>query len=210
MTRWCRNVPMNFSLPFDLQRRLDDELDSSERLLWAGQPDPGRMARQGGCLAAFGIPWTLFAVFWTVTASGIGGIISSGFPGGSRGPGALFGLFGLPFIAVGLGLLTAPFWMARRARRTIYAVTDKRALIIEGGFGGSFSVRSLAPPLLADRARNQRSDDSGDLVFTRTRQVTWQNTSDGPRSNTSVAGFYAVADVKHVDDLIQDTFEKNG
>lgn len=200
---------MNPSLPFDLQRRLDDELDSGERLLWAGQPDPGRMARQGGCLVAFGIPWTLFAVFWTVMASGIGGAVSGGFSGRSVGPGALFGLFGLPFIVIGIGLLTAPLWMARKAQRTVYAVTDKRAIILEGGFGGSFSVRSLAPPLLADRARNQRADGSGDLVFTRTRQTEWRSTSDGPRSSTSVAGFYAVADVKAVDDLIQDTFEKS-
>lgn len=200
---------MNPSLPFDLQKRLDNELDTGEPLLWAGQPNSRRMAGQTVGLVFFGIPWTAFAIFWTLTASGIGGLATGGVSGRSFGPGATFGLFGLPFIAIGIGLLTAPLWMARKAQRTVYAVTDKRAVILEGGFGGSFSVRSLAPPLLADRARNQRADGSGDLVFTRTRQTEWRSTSDGPRSSTSVAGFYAVADVKAVDDLIQDTFEKS-
>ena len=37
-----------------------------------------------------------------------------------------FPLFGLPFVLIGLGMLTAPHWAKRKALRTAYAVTDRR------------------------------------------------------------------------------------
>ncbi len=48
-----------------------------------------------GCLLVFALFWTGFSVFWTAMASLGGG---------------LFGLFGLPFIAIGIGLLA---WAAK-------------------------------------------------------------------------------------------------
>jgi hypothetical protein len=42
----------------------------------------------------------------------------------------LFPLFGVPFVLIGLGMLAAPYWMRRKAQNTVYALTDKRALIL--------------------------------------------------------------------------------
>src|SRR5207247_633237 len=114
---------------YDLESRIQPELDAGERILWCGQPNPGRMWIHAVPILIFGIPWTLFAVFWMAMAIGFG-THASGPPGPFR---SLFPLFGLPFVLIGIGMLSAPYWMARTARSTIYAITDKRALVISGG-----------------------------------------------------------------------------
>jgi hypothetical protein len=72
---------------------------------------------------AFFIPFTLlwcgFAVFWTVGASQAGGA---------------FGLFGGPFVAVGLYVVVGRFFVDAATRaRTVYGVTDRRVLIVRVG-----------------------------------------------------------------------------
>ena len=59
--------------------------------------------------------------------------------------GVLFPLFGLPFVMVGVGMLSSPFWLRRRAKRTCYALTDRRAILWEAGWFGSVEVRSYGP-----------------------------------------------------------------
>lgn len=75
----------------------------------------------------------------------------------------LFPLFGLPFILVGLGLLSSPFWSVRRASRTAYLVTNKRAVIIEGS--RRRTVRSIAPDAFGDILRREGKFGRGDIVF---------------------------------------------
>src|SRR3712207_4913094 len=115
-------------LPEEIDNRVRSELRDREHLVWAGQPRPSRVMRSAIPIVLFGIPWTAFAIFWMVVASGM---LFGGFGGGGPGPfGAFFScfpLFGLPFVLVGLGMLSSPFWMYRRAKRTCYAVTDQRA-----------------------------------------------------------------------------------
>ena len=101
------------SLPADLDARVRSELRDHERLLWVRQPRAGRFARQALPLVLFGIPWTAFALFWTAAASGMlfGGA-------GNGGPGSFFPLFGLPFVLIGVGMLSSPCWFIRQAKRT--------------------------------------------------------------------------------------------
>jgi hypothetical protein len=47
--------------------------------------------------------------------------------------GIIFPLFGLPFIAVGLGMLWMPFKVQRKAAQTIYGLTDRRMLRVSAG-----------------------------------------------------------------------------
>jgi hypothetical protein len=79
-----------------------------------------------------GIPVTAFAIFWMALASQQTKQIS--------GPGSFFPLFGIPFIVVGLGMLSSPLWRGRKALRTVYALTDQRAIIFEGGFFGGVAI----------------------------------------------------------------------
>ncbi len=205
------------TLPMDAQRRIDGELSPGETLLWAGQPSPGRMARQGIVPMLFGIPFTAFALFWTAMAGGFAFLFngvarSAGGSGAFAAPFLLFPLFGLIFVAVGLGLLLSPLWLSLGAKRTLYAVTSQRVIVWTGGVFGSVTVRSLSPVQLGDRARTEAGDGSGDLIFPRAATLsTYQDTDSTngfSRTRTRVTqfGFYGVPQVKQVDDLLRQTF----
>ena len=205
-------------LPTDAQRRIDGELSPGETLLWAGQPSPSRMARQGIVPMLFGILWTAFALFWTAAAGGVGllagGAIRSSGSGAFAAPFLLFPLFGLLFVVIGFGLLLSPLWLYLGAQRTVYAITNQRVIVWSGRVFGGVTVRSLSPAQLGDRARTEAGDGSGDLMFPRAATIsTYQDTNntDGfgySRTRTRVTqfGFFGIPQVKQVDDLLRQTF----
>lgn len=172
---------------------IDSELRSGERVAWMDQPIPGRMARATWPIVLFGIPWTAFALFWTAGAAW-------GTSKMDGGPGlfSAFPLFGLPFILIGVGMLSSPYWARRRARRSAYVLTDRRAIVFTAGWRGSITVRSFEPERLNDLRRKQHPDGSGDLVFAQDIR----RDSDGDRLATDV-GFLAVREVKSVEEMVR-------
>jgi hypothetical protein len=167
------------------------QLDGGERLLWSGVPRPGRSARLALPLGLFGIPFAGFAAFWTWSAYRA---VSHGSAAG--GPGALFPLFGLPFLLIGAGMLTAPLGVWLAATRTVYAVTERRAMIIERM--GATSVQSWRYEDMDELQRVERADGSGDLFFaTRTR------TGQRGVSYRTRIGFLGIPDVRSVEQLLQ-------
>jgi hypothetical protein len=177
-------------LPQSLRALVEAELEPGEGLRWVEQPLSARAARMALPAVLFAIPWTGFALFW-IWAAARGSAHTSG-------PFQLFPLFGVPFVGVGLGMFSSPFWAARAARRTVYVVTDRRALVIrEGGRGGE-SVRSFAPEKLADLRREQLPDGSGNLVF-------GEDLDLGPRGRRIATsyGFMAVPDVRAAEEYVR-------
>lgn len=175
-----------------IERFLYEELGPNEKLLWSGAPRPGRMSRRTLPIVLFSIPWTAFALFWIAGASGFKR------PDFSHGAG-LFPLFGVPFVLVGFGMLSSPFWAMRKARKTVYAVTSERAIILEGGgFRGAVNVRSFRADQLQNIRRVQLADGSGDLVLD--QKITTDN--EGSRRATDL-GFLGIPDVKAVETLLQ-------
>lgn len=165
------------------------ELQPGEVVTWVGQPDPRRMMLQGFALWLFFIPWTAFALFWMAGASGFR------VPEFNE-PFDLFPLFGLPFLLIGIGGLSAPFWLKSKARQMIYVVSNKRAFSLTGR--RSVTVESWRPEQLASITRTERLDGSGDLVFA---TETWRD-SDGDR-RTRQKGFMAIPDVRLVEGHLQ-------
>lgn len=100
----------------DLRAALQPYLHPDETLLWTGQPYTTRKFRANPFMVIFMIFWFGFAVFWTVTASAVGGF---------------FGLFGIPFLLVGgFMLYNLLIGQKKQLASTIYAVTDRRAIIL--------------------------------------------------------------------------------
>lgn len=97
-------------------------LRPGERLLWSGRPDPAvRFAPSDAFVVPFSVMWTGFTVFWELEA------VATDAP-------LFFRLWGIPFLAVGGYFTIGRFVVkARKKRRTSYAVTDHRALVLIGG-----------------------------------------------------------------------------
>src|SRR5688572_15650599 len=174
-------------LPPQLRLLVESELQSGERITWMEQPIPSRMARMTLPIVLFGIPWTAFALFWTAGAAW-------GTSKMEHGPGlfSAFPLFGLPFILIGFGMLSSPYWARRKARRSAYVLTDRRAILFTAGWRGSVTIRTFEPERLTDLRRKQHTDGSGDLVFAQ----------DIRRDNADV-GFLAIREVKAVEELVR-------
>lgn len=188
-------------LPDELDARVRSELDAGEQLLWVGQPRPNRFARQTIPLVLFGIPWTAFVIFWISMASFA--VVNGGQ---NAGPpvliGVCFPLFGVPFVLVGLGMLSSPYWFRRRARRTCYALTDRRAILWEAGFFGSVEVRSYRPANLTKMVRRDHADGSGDLVFEERIRVQYNTSSRGTVGSFD-HGFLGIDNVREIERLLR-------
>src|SRR3982751_2611667 len=111
-------------IPVMLQQLLARELVRGERVVWLGRPALLGRARSSLGTFLFGIPFFAFAVFWTWGASG-------GFGNSKGGFGWVAYLWGGMFVVVGASMLLSPLWAVWVGRRTLYAVTDRRAILIE-------------------------------------------------------------------------------
>ena len=175
----------------DLQERVRRELEPGEMIRWMEQPVPRFFAPATIGMVIFGIPWTAFAVFWICGASGFK---MPNFHGGGF---AFFPLFGLPFVLIGIGMLSAPLWAYRKALKTVYVITGGRALVIETG--RTSTIRSYRPDQLRGAYRKERRNGTGDVIL---GQRVWTD-SDNDRRSMDV-GFMNVRDAKRVERLVNE------
>ena len=189
-------------LPPELAARVGSELRDGESLVWVGQPRPDLYARASGCLVVFGMFFTAFAALWLLVTFGIG-LFLVGAGGNALEfagvPFLVFGLFGLPLLLIGVGLLTVPIWNRKWARRICYLLTDQRAITWEPTLFGGVTVRSFSRDGLGRITRYENADGSGSLVF---HEYT---VSHGEGSTTHRRGFMHIPNVRFVEEMIHRT-----
>lgn len=145
---------MNYEARETIQR----ELDSGEKLLWFGMPKQGILLRGSDIfMIPFSLLWGGFAIFWEIMALAI--------PDEKAGPVAIvFPLFGIPFVLVGLYMIFGRFiYDSKKRSKTIYGLTDQRAIIVSGIF--SRGVKSLNLKSISDVSLSEKSDKSGTITF---------------------------------------------
>lgn len=144
----------------DETRRLRESLMPGERILWSAKPAPARMWPLFG-IWLFAIPWTAFSMFWELMA--LSGWLSGEAPRSSMdwGFGIVFPLFGLPFVAIGFGMLAVPFWGMRKAGRTQHAVTNQRMITVASG--RRTEVRSAFLDRIGPIERSEGKDGWGSI-----------------------------------------------
>ena len=145
-----------------MQRVLERELCSGEQVVWSQQPRPGALVYKSFTTFLLGIPFFTFAVIWTYGASG--GFESSRTNKASWPPWFPM-LWGGMFMIVGAGLLLSPLWAYWKAVRTVYAITDQRAILIVAPWRRS--IHSFVGQQLVDIHRVEDEGDRGDIVFHR-------------------------------------------
>lgn len=181
--------------PDRFEALLRQELAPGERLLWHARAIP-RAKRGSLATVLFAIPWTAFAVFWTVMAFTLPRM------GGETGLMTwLFPAFGLPFIAVGLFMFAKPVLSRIAAGRTAYAVTDQRVIQLMAGKG----ILSESVPLakITTLTRHEKGDGSGTLEI---------KLSESPSlaSRQRAAGFDlgVVPDVRRAEQALRQAMER--
>lgn len=106
----------------DLYYQIKPYLNHDETLLWMGRPTGKAPVQNAPFITVFMIFWLGFAVFWTVSAAAIGGF---------------FAIFGIFFIGFGaFGFYNALFGQKNILKNAVYAVTDRRAIILTNAKGG--------------------------------------------------------------------------
>lgn len=181
-----------------LENQVRRELEPDEKIVWCGQPIPSRFAKQSMPIFFFAVPWTAFAVFWICAAA------SPLWAGGNQKPDSfsmLFPLFGLPFVLIGFGMLSAPWWAYRAAFRTCYVITTKRAILFTAIMNKSVEIRSYSPNQLTHVSRKENLVTGiGDLIL----EEFEVKDSEGSKSLKS-QGFIGIAHVREVERLLRTT-----
>jgi hypothetical protein len=180
------------------QSRLDRELDDGEEIRWVSQPNHRLMRRQAIQVWLY----FLFVVGFFVIMFASLAWISSITPPSERQdePEGFLIMIGA---IIGLWFAAYPFilWCVRSiAKNTIYAITDKRAVIIRVHRDGSITERDYRGDELIHLARKEFKDGSGTLTFESARGA-------GHTSQTaSRHKFQAIENVIQVERMLRDQF----
>jgi hypothetical protein len=136
--------------------RIQPELTSGESVLWAGQPNPSVIFHSDDwMMIPFSLLWGGFAIFWEAGALGFWGHPKHSAPG-------FFALWGIPFVVIGQYLIWGRFlYDAWIKRRTYYAVTDRRIVVLQEG-----RKRKISSTYISAIPRIEREDgEPGTLWF---------------------------------------------
>lgn len=172
----------------ELNNLVKGELESGEQVRWVGRPRVLPFVRRLFLSSVFAIPFTAMALLLLLAAANA--------EGGQFWPLLLFGLL---VLAPGLYHLSLPLWTIRKAHRTLYVVTDRRAIVFTGTF--SRMVLSFGPEEFTQLLRKEKPDGSGNILFLDPRTTP----GDGSRRTSSIdSALYGIENVKEVEGLLKD------
>ena len=202
-------------------------MSPGERLYWVGRPNPMRLARRNLTRPLFGLFWTAMVYFMFTQVRSFGSGFRSPFSSSFSNFATIFQLMLGVFFLIGLGMIFSPLWNYLKARFTVYALTDERALIINRlptQNVRSYSTRNI------DKVERRGSEFEGDVIFgSETRTYTYNNRnnqggininfSDGgtnvnfggdrTRTVTIPIGFFGITQPREVENLILDMIQRN-
>jgi hypothetical protein len=151
---------MTTPIPFE---NFSSELLLGESIQWSGRPNPAVIFHKEDWGAIpFSLLWGGFAIFWFIGASGLWNIWQNR-------PDKTFEWFGViwgtPFVLIGQYLIWGRFvYSGWERRRTLYALTNRRALIVKNGLKGR-TVSSAYFDSMTFIDKHVRSDGIGAISF---------------------------------------------
>lgn len=194
-----------------LMEALESELMAGERLLWAGQPNPMRLAQTHLGRSAGGIIFFVFTlmmfgfIFGNFNMMDFGGM--GGFSSSFGLVSSIFSLVLFIFLATSLWGILTPVFDYWKATRTIYGITNRRVIVREQGF--SATVKSYSAEDIERIERREKADGSGDIIIDEeTRLRSYRNSSgyNRTRAYTVPVGLFGVRNVREVEALMLETF----
>lgn len=165
-------------------------LQPEEALVWADRPDPRMLARAKvpqvirgslGLAAIAGFFWFSFLPRW---------------PEGAFG--ALLALFLVGAMLYCLWLMAGPLLAPTQAIRSLYAITDRRVMVLETWpfrRFRSFAPADLDAPLVSPVAPGLGAPGLGTVVFVHRKLPWWWRSAGG---GTRIEAFYGIAGAQQV------------
>jgi hypothetical protein len=197
------NSPTPLGVSDEKAAWLREELRPGETIAWAGEPALAWFTRDSVPPFALGLVFSGFSLFWiAMAATAMGSAADAGQPHA----GALlfrwgFPAFGLPFLAIGVGMLAAPLRLRVRARRSVFATTNERALIIEHNLRNVREVRCIETRAIGAIVKRAKADGSGDVLFS-VEHVPDSEAAGGTR--TVERGFFRVRDASAAEAAVRE------
>ena len=146
-----------------MEASISNELLEGEELLWSGRPDPQRRSAVSPARVFLILGLVFLPISVVIVIIGLALLLSSVFPPGSQAgslglfiPGGVFFLLGLIYLIIGL-VGSFP------SRNALYAITNRRVIILRSG--RYLSVSSYSKRAITQVHRIERPDGSGDLIF---------------------------------------------
>lgn len=189
-------------IPEQYLRPILHELTESEQLLWTGLQSP-RVLWKGGMIgtAAAGGMAVAFGLFSLIPLLG------------RSSPATIPGIVMLVFGVAAAGFSLFVFLNAKRSdKHTVYALTNRRALVCRPTLFGEGHVDSYGPQVLQGMRRRDYwfTKGAGDLIFRteRTLHVHVQSNRNGSSASTSESerrfGFLGIDNVREVEKLVRE------
>ncbi len=201
-------------LPRDIQELVLGEVRNEEKLIWAEQPDPNKFMLSEIPSILIGILLTAFALF-LLRGTSIMLYHASGFD--QFKPNVPFFLFfallgipvGILVLLFGLFLLATPYLKKLSALKTVYVLTNKRAicfnkmgLIHLNKHFKDYEILSYYPDKLINMVKVVRKNGSGDLIFV---EIPIRIPGPDPYLSFRKVGFLSIKNVNNVEDIIRKT-----
>lgn len=171
--------------PLDIAKA---EMSGGETLLWAETSLPANARRRVVPISLLGWLFLMLSLAWMSKAAG-------------TSIGLVF--MGVPIVLGGLGLALLPWWWPKVTRRTVYAISERRLLIIRNLF--QHKVTSYGPEDIDVIERQERRDGSGDVIFRRetTQKLRHHHDPQGKkRFSEREVGFFGIPEVRRVEEAI--------
>lgn len=180
----------------DLRGIVQRETLDGEEIIWYGQPKAKFITGEGIVVFIFGAIFTAFSLFWTLSQIGPSSPFNDPFFRTSLIE-RIFPYFSLPFFLIGLWMLGGPFWIYRKAQRTLYAITNKRCLIMV--LGRTKKIKSYDIDEIPNIDKTEYSDGSGNIIFAKEVHVGMRDDNGRRRVSTEKIGFYRIENVREVE-----------
>lgn len=171
-------------LPAELASALDRELDPGETLVWSGQPRPD-LARR----STWRRMWPVYPILLFVATMGVAVVVqvirqamNPAVVAQQDSPASIYVLGAIIGTLTGLMLwwiITEPGRAKARATRTLYAITNRRAIVLSRSARGVVEERDFSPDETRKVLRRERPDGAGDIIFETARRPSNSSTDMG-------------------------------
>lgn len=170
-------------LPEKLKNRVHHELERGERVQWLETAVPHFLDGSSTLKFLVSLPCTGFSIYWMVEAA------KTAQQDGFR----FFYLFGLPFLLIGLGLMSSPILVYFQSSWTVYLLTSHRAIVIQYRWWKTVTW-SFFPEEINTVFRKDLWSGTGDVILGRRE---WLDSEGSVRGED--LGFLGVREAKEVE-----------